>query len=143
MDEFQDIPQGLKRDLASAYAADPNVPAAVDEAILGKLSRRHRLRFIMRLGSLAAAAAVALLVVHQIVTRQESSPIQLSVAVAREDLNSDGRVDVLDAFYLARQVAQSQPTKPQWDFNGDGNVDRADADAVALAAVSLNRANVQ
>jgi len=53
-----------------------------------------------------------------------------------DDVNRDGRVDVLDAFALARAV-DAGDRKPEWDVNRDGAVDEGDVDAVALAAVSL------
>ena len=59
---------------------------------------------------------------------------------AREDINRDGRVDVLDAFALARRIDTGGPLDPHWDINGDGRVDRADVNAIAACAVSLAQA---
>ena len=52
------------------------------------------------------------------------------------DLDQSGRVDILDAFALARQL-DSDVVPTHGDFNGDGIVDRADVDAIAMAAVRL------
>ena len=83
--------------------------------------------------AIAAVAAVAWLGVHG-GARPAAVPAD---GIARaDDLNRDGRVDVLDAFALARAVDAGEG-KPAWDLNRDGAVDRADVDAVALAAVSL------
>jgi len=142
MDETDDIPIGLRRDLETAYGHAGAVPHEVDRAILGAARPLRRRRMILRWASLAAAAVVTLVVIHQAVVRHASAPPQQSAA-ATEDLNGDGRVDVLDAFYLARRLAQAQTTKAQWDFNHDGRVDRADADAIAMAVVSLSRPSVQ
>jgi len=54
------------------------------------------------------------------------------------DINGDGRVDILDAFALAKQIELANALKPEWDFNHDGVVDRKDAEAIARAAVKLS-----
>jgi Dockerin type I domain len=59
---------------------------------------------------------------------------------AREDINRDGHVDVLDAFALARRIDTGGPLDPHWDINGDGRVDRADVNAIAACAVRLAQA---
>jgi Dockerin type I domain len=58
---------------------------------------------------------------------------------AREDINRDSVVNILDAFQLARELRSGVPLPPNFDFNGDGIVDRADADALAAEAVRLER----
>ena len=55
------------------------------------------------------------------------------------DFDRSGRVDILDAFVLAKQIDGRGELREEWDFNADGVVDRADVDSVALAAVSLER----
>lgn len=54
------------------------------------------------------------------------------------DFNRDGVVDILDALALARAVEAGTLLTAQFDLNGDGIIDRADADRVAALAVSLN-----
>jgi hypothetical protein len=58
--------------------------------------------------------------------------------VLEGDVNGDGRVDILDAFALAKQVELANALKPEWDFNHDGVVDRKDAEAIARTAVRLD-----
>ena len=58
---------------------------------------------------------------------------------AREDVNQDGRVDILDAFQLAREIQSGAALPTALDFNGDGVVDRSDADVIASEAVSLEK----
>ena len=58
---------------------------------------------------------------------------------AREDVNRDRIVNILDAFELARELRSGAPLPARFDFNGDGIVNRADADAVAAEAVRLER----
>ena len=49
----------------------------------------------------------------------------------------------MDAFTLARVIDQKTATEREWDVNADGAVNRADVDAVALAAVRLDKGRVQ
>jgi len=57
---------------------------------------------------------------------------------AREDVNHDGHVDILDAFALARQVKSGGAARAL-DLNGDGVVDRRDAEVIATRAVKLEK----
>ncbi len=56
------------------------------------------------------------------------------------DVDGSGTLDILDAFALARAVERDggTPTRGH-DFNGDGRVDRQDADWLADRAVALDR----
>jgi hypothetical protein len=65
---------------------------------------------------------------------QPSAP-PASIAL-KADLDGNGRVDILDAFYLARRVGKPSP-QPTWDINGDGKIDQADIDAIAAQAVRV------
>jgi hypothetical protein len=56
-----------------------------------------------------------------------------------EDLNHDGKVDILDAFCLARQLERGERPSRQLDLNGDGVVDERDVAIIAAHAVSLER----
>ncbi len=58
---------------------------------------------------------------------------------AREDLNHDGRVDILDAFQLARDVRSGTKLPANLDLNGDGVVDSRDARFIASDAVKLEK----
>jgi predicted anti-sigma-YlaC factor YlaD len=89
----------------------------------------------------AAAAAIVIVAVAGAMWRAgfgPSSPAAKSpAAITRiDDVNRDGRVDVLDAFAIARAVEAGDGSS-SWDVNRDGAVDEGDVDAVALAAVSL------
>jgi len=61
------------------------------------------------------------------------------LAYAREDLNRDGKVDILDAFMLAKKLQALHVSDPNLDINRDGIVDRRDAEAIAAHAVSLEK----
>jgi len=58
---------------------------------------------------------------------------------AREDLNHDGRVDILDAFELAREAGAGVKPDAGRDLNGDGVVDSRDAAVIAAHAVKLEK----
>jgi len=59
--------------------------------------------------------------------------------VAKVDIDRNGRVDILDAFKLARQLESGGRSEMRWDINGDGVVDRSDVDTVAFVAVRLDK----
>mgnify|MGYP006280131507 FL=1 len=137
----------LGRDLRGLYDPPRSVPPEVDSAIRDQIHRRFAMRrpLVVRLrwaGGIAAAAAVIVLGVilydgttpsdHQsrIVNNQ-------SVAAGRADFDDSGRVDILDAFRLARHIEARAPVDERWDLTGDGRVDRDDVDLVASAAVRL------
>lgn len=63
------------------------------------------------------------------------------VAKARlaTDIDENGRVDILDAFKLARHIESAEVREAKWDINGDGQVNREDVDVVAFAAVRLDK----
>ena len=154
------LPDALVRDLRSAYARDVRVPHAVDAAILDQaragFARRRRFRLAVR-GVLvaaggAAAAAVVLLAVRfsgpdtgassqpPLARQPQALPPAPAAAVARvEDVDRSGRVDILDAFVVARLVdLQDQLDQPTYDVNRDGKVDLSDVDRIATAAVDTS-----
>jgi hypothetical protein len=67
-----------------------------------------------------------------------SSPKPAS-GFAREDLNHDGNVDILDAFALAKKVEAGSAFDANSDLNGDGKVDRQDVATLAAQAVRLEK----
>lgn len=113
--------EGLARTFSRAPRAKVEVPAFLRAAILAQAARRPR-----RWVPLTGAAAI-LVVVAGLLLRMGGSP-----AYAREDIDRNGRVDILDAYALA--------CDPRTDLTGDGVVDRRDFDHVARAAVYLARA---
>jgi hypothetical protein len=133
------LPARLSEDLKALYAPPRVIPQRVDDAIL-TLARKHlpalaRSRHIVHFPRwLAAAAVVALAAV--LVSLWFSS--RRLPEVAREDINHDGRVDVLDAFALARRLQQGAATERMLDINGDGLVDQRDIDAITTRAVKLD-----
>jgi hypothetical protein len=137
VDENDDLPAGLKAALRGLYPT-PRVPQPVDDAVLRQAGWRfaalRRWRPIYRIAASTAAAAVVLLAVTLALHRSQPRPAP--VAANPRDLNGDGTVDIRDALYLAQHVASKQ-TRAEWDFDGSGQVDRKDADAIAISAVKL------
>ncbi len=141
------IPQELARDLAGLYGKNVAVPADAESRILA----RARARFAKRtrrtawyLGAAASAAAAIVVACVLVTTIRESEPVREAShfaareAVARpEDLDRNGTVNIVDAMLLARRIESSAASDTSWDVNGDGAVDRADVDAIAMLAVSL------
>ena len=73
-----------------------------------------------------------------LVTRSISN-YSRQAAFAREDVNHDGRVDILDAFALARQLKAGAARATRFDINGDGVVDERDVASIAARAVRLEK----
>src|SRR6266511_923352 len=118
------------------------VPPAVDHAVL-RGAREHLRRLKqpqsgwkpwLSWSAVAACLALAVWLGERFSNLTSARPF------AREDINRDGRVDVLDAFALARRIDTGGTLDPRWDINGDGYVDRADVNAIAAHAVSLAQA---
>ena len=59
--------------------------------------------------------------------------------VVPSDIDGNGRVDILDAFKLARGIEGVERGATEWDINGDGVVNREDVDYVAFKAVRLDK----
>jgi hypothetical protein len=152
------LPDRLRTDLQGLFAPPGRVPPQVDRAIMDQARRRLAgpRRIILRLrwaGGIAAAAAVivigfVLLNPQSEIRNAKSSGPDLAegrdgVPNARHrvggplDIDGNGRVDILDAFRLARHIESRGPARTEWDLNGDGRVDRQDVDLVAFAAVRL------
>lgn len=117
------------RDLAGRLAHLPtprlDVPVSVKAQVLSRVRRGIFLRRI------ASAAAVLLAgAILWSATRATPQP---------DDLDRSGRVDILDAYLLARRIQTGGSLDPSWDLNGDGVVDRRDVDEIARRSVALGR----
>jgi Dockerin type I domain len=66
-------------------------------------------------------------------------PQRQGLANVREDLNHDGKVDILDAFMLAKKLQGAPVLERTLDLNGDGVVDQRDVEIIAVHAVSLEK----
>lgn len=120
------------------------VPPSLDRSILNEARLRLSTARPSRWSGLRpwllwpgmATACAALILAGYGIWRQDGAGRS---PMAHEDLNQDGRVDILDAFQLARHLTSREPAPARYDFNGDGLVDIRDAEAVAMRAVKLGK----
>lgn len=138
-------PPGFIAALKQSQSRRVFVPPTVDEAVLraakqrfAPVNRRSPAPLVGWFRWLAFATACLLLCASYWLTRPGSLLNRASV-FAREDLNRDGRVDILDAFQLARQLQSGAQPGAHFDLNGDGVVDQRDAEAIATEAVKLEK----
>ena len=143
------VPSKLSADLNALFEPKVGVPPEVDRAVMDRAhkhliplqsGKRRRLRIHWG-WRIAAAAAVIILAFSLDLTKQPdpaTDSLTLSKAQA-VDIDRNGRVDILDAFKLARHIESASRTETEWDFNGDGLIDHSDVDMVALAAVRLDK----
>ena len=150
------LPDSVRATLKNCYGPVPGVPSEIDNAILAD-ARRHfeqhgpaTLRPARRrrvsawqwtaIASTVAAACVVLFALRPPQPNQESSVADRSDASPlddelRSDVDQNGRVDILDAFVMARQLRDGSGEAR--DFNHDGRFDDLDIDFVAREAVKL------
>ena len=136
----------LARDLARLAEPRITVPQSVDDAVMAAartaLARRRRGGHpAFRWGAWTAAAAglaLAVWVGSVLLPQQHASRemASMSAPAVAGDLDRSGRVTILDAFALARQIESGQ-SPFSGDINSDGLIDRADVDAIAMLAVRL------
>ena len=139
----------LGADLKRLYRREIPASPEQDEAILNlarrETARRGWMRRAVRLAPFAAAAMIGMVVWlnHGPSEQQLAVSHQPGGVTDSRDLNQDGRVDILDAMLLAKRLEQGGTPARTPDLTGDGIVDRADVDAIALAAVALPREGMQ
>jgi hypothetical protein len=146
----------LSADLNTLFKPQFSIPPEVDMAVMDqanrRLVRRDRRRVFRgaHLWRIAAAAAVIIFAFSLDLTQKPgpTSDSSLTVEARAVDIDRNGRVDILDAFKLARHVESANYTQQDlspvssyggWDINGDGLVNRDDIDEVAYAAVRLDK----
>jgi len=136
----------LSEDLDAVFGPQGHVPTRVDRAV-AEAARRHfgvrpRKLWWVR-WAVAAATTAAAVIVWTVYVPAHRAPLPRAARIAAEmkraDIDRNGRVDIIDAFRLARHIESASPTKQKWDINGDGLVNRDDVDQVARAAVRLNK----
>ena len=141
----------LSSDLRALFESKQAVPPEIDRTIIHRVhqhfnregttqTRQRRFRWVA-FWKVAAAAAVIIFAFSLDLTQKPrpvtGPPVLASFEATDIDLN--GRVDILDAFTLARQIENTGHIESEWDINGDGRVDHSDVDTVALAAVRLDK----
>jgi hypothetical protein len=141
----------LSADLDALFEPTHPVPPEVDRGVLEKAGRhfvavrsseggRRRFRWAA-VWKVAAAAAVVIFAFSLDLTEKSGPATDLSVpaGIQAGDIDLSGRVDILDAFKLARHIESAGSVEENWDINGDGLVNRDDVDIVAFAAVRLDK----
>jgi len=139
-------------DIRTLFEPELSVPPEIDRAILDRADRhfagrkskeagRRRFRWVA-LWKVAAAAAVVIFAFSLDLHHKPQRSVHHSAIAGAEavDFDRNGRVDILDAFKLARRIELTGAGEANLDVNGDGLVNRDDVDMVALAAVSLSPA---
>jgi len=133
---------GLEALAASLIAAPAGIPTEVDARIELQIHRHFRRRrwrpVAIPAAVLALAAAAALFVAPTSRPVVEALEPAVRTASAGVDVHADGKLDILDAFALARRV-EDDDARPAWDQDGDGAVDDADVELLARAAVEAWR----
>lgn len=153
----------FSEDLNTFFKPPFSVPPEVDRAIIDKANQRlvqrswrRRIFRHISVWRVAAAAAIIMFAFSLNLTQKPGPTTTSSFIVEAQavDIDRNGRVDILDAFKLARYVESADLTdknlspvsstgqalrKQGWDINGDGLVNRNDVDLVALSAVRLDK----
>jgi hypothetical protein len=150
------LPPRLADDLGRLYPPGPPVPPGIEGVILARtqahFARQRRLnRTLALIGALSAAAAVVLFAVllnrnpqmKQMAQSKENGAAPTSTVAANEDIDGNGRVDILDAFALARRIESDQAGGAGANVNVDGKPGPDDVKRIALAAVRLGRGTPQ
>jgi hypothetical protein len=151
--DFDDdsLPARLRDDLLRLSPA-VDVPRSLDSAILSRAkaeyARRIRFRLVYRWAAVAAAmaACIGIVVTVRVALVSSRSPVanvqphtsEVASSPVPGDINGDGKVDMLDAYILARRIAAGAARQPGWDVNGDGKVDQQDVDWIANASVRVD-----
>lgn len=167
-----DAPPALRTDLQALFAAPPvparvdarvRRDSAAQFARIAHAQQRHR-RLLRWVGAGAAAAAAAVLVAVMVLPRDDrpdesvlaqgsgaGTPDAPSVApttpppvyvAGKGDVDRSGRVDILDAFAIARALRSQAGPPDAWDVTGDGTVDQGDVEQVAHDAVRVTPTKV-
>jgi hypothetical protein len=149
------ISSRLSTDLNALFKPQVGVPPEVDRAVMDEAhkhlvplqsDKRRRLR--IHWGWRIAAAAAVIILAFSLDLTKQSGPTTDHLSLERAvrepplqavDIDRNGRVDILDAFKLARHIESADRIEEGWDFNGDGLIDRNDVDTVAFAAVRLDK----
>lgn len=157
------LPHEVVAALRERHGPGGEIPDSVSDAILANANahlsqisrpqkaekRNQPFRWVAwSSGTIAAAALLFALMPKQpqqskmsrsMVADAESSVMQKlsDDGLLSRDIDRSGRVDILDAFALARRVNSNAQYSSQWDQNGDGQMDQNDVDLIALNAVTL------
>ena len=150
------LPDSVRATLKNRYGPVPGVPSEIDNAILADARRhfeqhgpatlrpaRRRRVSAWQWTAIASTVAAACVVLLSLRTPRHSTEIDTmaksDASMMNDDLRSDvdlnGRVDILDAYAMARDIRNGR--SGFLDLNHDGLFDQLDIDMVAREAVKL------
>jgi len=136
------IPAPLAEDLASLYRVDVEVPAEVDAAILdaARATASPRPKRILLRSAVGVAAvlflALTVFFFQQAMTEWREEE-ETKAAYYKEDTDRSGRVDILDAFLVARRIEIGKNVWGAWDFDASGDVGESDVQWLVRQAVEV------
>lgn len=139
MNEKDSYPQTFLSAMRVTHARSASVPAAVDAKIMANAAKQFRARRIRRNLGIASGIAAAIVMSALFVPGLLTQAPARKNAVAIEDFNGDGKVDMRDAHMLALALTRNEPVP---DVNGDAARDLNDADAIAAIAVRRDRGSL-
>ena len=129
--------------IAVPQSADSAVMAIIDRQVgerKRKASAGRVFVFLRRVGAVAAAAAIVVglgVWFYPGSSGPAAKPVIVSVVTHEADIDGDGKVDVVDAYLLARKL-KAGDVDIACDLNHDGSVDDKDVEVIAKLAVSLS-----
>jgi len=146
-----DLPAALERELRQLYAGPGQgqrgaISREHDASILAAARRAgaeagtstwRRWRTAGAIGIAAAVAVAAGVLWNQFGTHGPATPYTAATARRESAIPYARTGDIRDAFYVARRLKTHQALERGWDVNGDGVVDDADVNALAMAAVKV------
>lgn len=140
----------LHKDLSAATRAGIKIPQELDDAILNRAkivfdpNPPKQLRLGKPVAWIAVAALITMIIWISDVIRSAITTSQqtATAAVMPGDIDRNSKVDILDAFMLARILEDSANSSPPTathinDLIADGAVDRSDIQAIVAKAVAL------
>lgn len=159
------LPQEVVAALRQRNVLQTDVPGSLEETILAD-ARKHlsgipqripaparprRLRWVAwSTGTLAAAMLLFALLPKSpdhtgttvgnssdALSASDASVAAAATGVVTRDIDGNGKINILDAFALARTMNAGDVTGIRWDQNSDGQLNQADINLVALTAVTL------